>query len=56
MVSGDEMIGPRETRSGSVSAGMSPDGEAASKPDGALGSASVVPVARSAIGAVASKS
>src|SRR5713226_4935938 len=35
---------------------QSPDGEAASKPDGALGSASAVPVARSATGAVASKS
>ena len=35
---------------------QSPDGEAASKPDGALGSVSAVPVARSATGAVASKS
>ena len=35
---------------------MSPDGEAASRPDGALGSVSAVPVARSATGAVASKS
>src|SRR6266508_3728294 len=34
----------------------SPDGEAASRPDGALGSVSAVPVARSATGAVASKS
>jgi hypothetical protein len=33
-------------------AGMSPDGEAASRPDGALGSVSAVPVARSATGAV----
>ena len=38
------------------SAGMSPDGEAASRPDGALGSVSAVPVTRSATGAVASKS
>jgi hypothetical protein len=37
-------------------AGMSPDGEAASGPDGTLGSVSAVPVARSATGAVASKS
>ena len=35
---------------------QSPDGEAASGPDGALGSVSAVPVTRSATGAVASKS
>jgi hypothetical protein len=37
-------------------AGMSPEREAASRPDDALGSVSAVPVARSATGAVASKS
>jgi hypothetical protein len=36
--------------------GMSPGGEAASGPDGALGSVSAVPIARSVTGAVASKS